>query len=124
MSDFLKLVGARIRYLRKAKGWTLEDFEEKSGLQYSYIGGIERGNRNISLETIEKIVNALDIEAVELFQFEEIDVDNDLLDKKQLIEIHKSMLLERNIDELNLVHKTVKDILTLIDSQKIEKLDK
>lgn len=45
--------------LRKAKGWTQEQLAEAAGLHYSYIGGIERGDRNISLETLEKIITGL-----------------------------------------------------------------
>ncbi|MET1168220.1 helix-turn-helix transcriptional regulator, partial [Bacillus velezensis] len=52
-------VGNRIRELRKAKGWTQEQLAEAAGLHYSYIGGVERGDRNISLETLEKIINGL-----------------------------------------------------------------
>ncbi|WP_152679707.1 helix-turn-helix domain-containing protein, partial [Paenibacillus sp. IHB B 3415] len=47
-------VGSRIRELRKAKGWTQEQLAEAASLHYSYIGGVERGDRNISLETLEK----------------------------------------------------------------------
>ncbi|MFM9277974.1 helix-turn-helix domain-containing protein [Paenibacillus jiagnxiensis] len=64
-------VGNRIRELRKAKGWTQEQLAEAAGLHYSYIGGVERGDRNISLETLEKIVTGLNVPPVEIFNFEE-----------------------------------------------------
>ncbi|MEK3705476.1 helix-turn-helix transcriptional regulator [Paenibacillus sp. FSL R7-0198] len=64
-------VGRRIRELRKAKGWTQEQLAEAAGLHYSYIGGVERGVRNISLETLEKIICAFNIPAIEIFKFEE-----------------------------------------------------
>lgn len=64
-------VGNRIRELRKAKGWTQEQLAEAAGLHYSYIGGVERGDRNISLETLEKIITGLNIPPVEIFNFEE-----------------------------------------------------
>lgn len=64
-------VGNRIRELRKAKGWTQEQLAEAAGLHYSYIGGVERGDRNISLETLEKIITGLNVPAVEIFKFEE-----------------------------------------------------
>ncbi|MDP4099386.1 helix-turn-helix domain-containing protein [Paenibacillus sp. P96] len=64
-------VGNRIRELRKAKGWTQEQLAEAAGLHYSYIGGVERGDRNISLETLEKIVTGLNVPAAEIFKFEE-----------------------------------------------------
>lgn len=64
-------VGNRIRELRKAKGWTQEQLAEAAGLHYSYIGGVERGDRNISLETLEKIMNGLQVNAEEIFKFKE-----------------------------------------------------
>ncbi|WP_039832959.1 helix-turn-helix domain-containing protein, partial [Paenibacillus sonchi] len=64
-------VGNRIRELRKAKGWTQEQLAEAASLHYSYIGGVERGDRNISLETLEKIIAAFQVPAVEIFRFED-----------------------------------------------------
>ncbi|MDT3425286.1 transcriptional regulator with XRE-family HTH domain [Paenibacillus forsythiae] len=59
-------VGNRIRELRKAKGWTQEQLAEAASLHYSYIGGVERGDRNISLETLEKIIAAFQVPAIEV----------------------------------------------------------
>ncbi|MGD6900376.1 helix-turn-helix domain-containing protein [Bacillus infantis] len=53
MADLLKLVGNRIRIVRKGKGLIQEDLAEKCGLQYTYIGELERGERNISLLTFK-----------------------------------------------------------------------
>jgi transcriptional regulator with XRE-family HTH domain len=118
MSDFLKLVGERIRSLRKVKGLTQEALSEISGIHYSYIGGIERGDRNISLETLEKLVNALDISPVELFMFQNSDIHDEFANKRMVIEVHKSLLATRRIDEVKLVHRLAKDILNTIDTQK------
>lgn len=64
-SDFLKLVGERIRTIRKEKGYTQESLSEKSGIHVTYISDIERGERNISMETLEKVITALDISPVD-----------------------------------------------------------
>jgi transcriptional regulator with XRE-family HTH domain len=85
---------------------TQEQLADKSDLQYSYIGGVERGERNISLLTLEKIINSLDISPESFFSFKEIDT------------LDKSLLQTRNIEEIKLIHNITKDILTLIDSQK------
>ncbi|MBU5343842.1 helix-turn-helix domain-containing protein [Caldifermentibacillus hisashii] len=117
MSDFLKLVGDKVKFHRKEQGLTQEQLADKSDLQYSYIGGVERGERIISLLTLEKIINSLDISPESFFSFKEIDT----LDKNnvnQVISIHKSLLQTRNIEEIKLIHNITKDILTLIDSQK------
>ena len=46
MSDFLRSIGERIRTIRKLKGLTQEQLAEKTGLQDSYIGGVERGEEH------------------------------------------------------------------------------
>lgn len=61
------LFGNRIRTLRKSRGLSQEAFADMSGLDRSYIGGVERGDRNISLNNIQKIATALDLPIEELF---------------------------------------------------------
>lgn len=60
--------GGRVRELRKARGWSQEDFAFRVGLDRSYVGGVERGERNISLENIALIAAALEISVSELFE--------------------------------------------------------
>ncbi|WP_042356871.1 helix-turn-helix domain-containing protein [Bacillus rubiinfantis] len=110
MSDFLKIVGDRIRNLRKANGLTQEGLAEKAELQYSYIGGVERGERNISLETLEKILIALDVTAFELFKFGESEIFNELIDKKRKIEGISNLLHERSDQEIYMIYNLVNRI--------------
>ena len=51
--------GTKVRQLRLAKGWTQEDLAERTGLHPTYIGGVERGERNLGLDNILKIARAL-----------------------------------------------------------------
>ena len=67
-SNILSAFGLRIRYLRKIKGLSQEDFAGITDLDRSYIGGVERGERNISLNNIEKIAESLDMSISELFK--------------------------------------------------------
>lgn len=55
----LIIFGRRIREARKTLGWTQDELSYNSNLDRSYIGGIERGERNISFLTICKIALAL-----------------------------------------------------------------
>ena len=48
MKDLLVLLGKRIHELRAAKKWSQEEFAHMSGLHRTYIGQIERGEKNIS----------------------------------------------------------------------------
>jgi transcriptional regulator with XRE-family HTH domain len=59
--------GQRVRELRTAKGLSQEALALVCGLDRTYIGGIERGERNVSLVNIEKIAAALDLPIRELF---------------------------------------------------------
>lgn len=66
--DILERFGNRVRELRKASGLSQEAFADKCGLDRTYISGIERGRRNVSLCNIEAIARALGISISELMQ--------------------------------------------------------
>ncbi len=59
--------GTRVRELRLAKGFSQESFAEVCDLHRTYIGAIERGERNVSLENIYKIATALGLKTKDLF---------------------------------------------------------
>lgn len=59
--------GDKVRNLRKEKGFSQEELAFKAELHRTYIGMIERAEKNITLVNISKIANALDIEVKHLF---------------------------------------------------------
>ncbi|MCE2723577.1 MAG: helix-turn-helix domain-containing protein [bacterium] len=61
------LFGKRVAELRKREGISQESLALESGLARSYLGGVERGQRNIALLNITKIATALGIPVAELF---------------------------------------------------------
>jgi transcriptional regulator with XRE-family HTH domain len=69
MDEIAKVVGQRIRELRKARGLSQEALGEKGGFHYSYIGQIERGEKNIALSNLAKIAEALEVGIHQLFSF-------------------------------------------------------
>ena len=100
-----EIVGQRIREYRRQKNWTQEQLAEAASLHYSYIGGVERGDRNISLETLEKIATALDIPAGELFRPEEV------LDKQHLLDEHMKLIRGRSAEEIALITRITRDVI-------------
>ena len=68
MSDIAKILGQRIRNYRTAKGFSQEKLAELSGCHPTYIGQIERGEKNATIESIEKISAALNVSLSKLFE--------------------------------------------------------
>lgn len=67
--DVYKEVGRKIREYRIKLGLTQEELADKAEIHYSFLGHIERGTKKASLDTINKIANALDIQIDRLFEF-------------------------------------------------------
>lgn len=72
MDDPRALFGKKIRLLRNRKGWSQERFALESNLDRSYIGGVERGERNISLLNIFKLADCLGVPVGVLFDFNDL----------------------------------------------------
>ncbi len=68
MQDFVKLFGERVKYYRKKRGLSQEKLSELSDLHPTYIGQIERGEKNASLETIMHICKGLEVSPENLFE--------------------------------------------------------
>ena len=60
--------GAAVRQCRRDKGFSQEAFADECGIDRSYMGGVERGERNIALVNVEKIITALGIQPSEVFK--------------------------------------------------------
>ncbi|WP_425638795.1 helix-turn-helix domain-containing protein [Algoriphagus yeomjeoni] len=66
--DIKEIFGEKVKLLRKGKELSQEELALKSGLNRPYISGIEQGKRNVSLEVMEKLAEALEIHIKELFE--------------------------------------------------------
>jgi len=64
--DVLVKFGKRVRELRNEMGISQEELAYRAGLHRTYIGMIERGEKNITIKNIEKLANALAVEIKEL----------------------------------------------------------
>lgn len=78
MDNLLVLIGLRIRDLRKEQGYTQETLSEKADINYSYLAGIERGERNPTISHFIKIADSLGVSLYKLFLIEsQSDLTND-----------------------------------------------
>lgn len=71
MSDLIniqKRFGMRMRALRVARGLSQEEFAANCGLDRTYISGVERGRRNISIKNIDVVAQSLGVKISELFE--------------------------------------------------------
>lgn len=68
MANIKKLFGERVRLQRENRHLSQEKLAELCDLHRTYIGGIERGERNVSIENIQKIAKALGIKISVLFK--------------------------------------------------------
>lgn len=66
--DMRRLVGTNVRAFRLAKGWTQEEFAERSGFSQQYISGLESGRRNPTVVSLFELAQALGIDPADLLQ--------------------------------------------------------
>jgi transcriptional regulator with XRE-family HTH domain len=59
--------GSALRKLRDERGYSQEELAERAGLHRNYVGGVERGERNVALENIVKLAKALSVSPRDLF---------------------------------------------------------
>jgi transcriptional regulator with XRE-family HTH domain len=64
--ELQRIVGENLRAYRKARDLSQEDFADVLGVHRTYMGGIERGERNLTLQTVEKIAGTLGLEPLVL----------------------------------------------------------
>ena len=67
-STILKNFGNKVRLLRMQQGYSQEELAARAGVHRTYIGMIERAEKNITLENIHKIATSLDVEMSELLK--------------------------------------------------------
>jgi transcriptional regulator with XRE-family HTH domain len=63
-----KIFSGNVRKFRIEQGFSQEEFAEKAGLHRTYIGSVERGERNITIDVMERIAKALNLPINDLFK--------------------------------------------------------
>lgn len=69
--DVRKQFGKTLADLRKSLGWSQERLANESGIARSYLGGVERGQRNIALVNICKLAYTLGVSPARLMEFDD-----------------------------------------------------
>ncbi len=64
--DIRKTLGANLKRLRRAKGWSQEEYAFEAGIHRTYVSDIERGARNPTIEILVKLAQPLGVEPAEL----------------------------------------------------------
>lgn len=66
--DLQRTVGQNLRRYRVRRGLSQEAFADLLGYHRTYVGGLERGERNLSLQSLERIAEAIDLDVLSLLQ--------------------------------------------------------
>ena len=67
-NSLMDVIASNIRILRKARGLSQEDLADMCDLHRTYIGSVERGERNITINSLETIAKALSVDPTKLLQ--------------------------------------------------------
>ncbi|MRN54013.1 helix-turn-helix domain-containing protein [Paenibacillus monticola] len=109
MMDLRNSVGDRIRAIRKAKGLTQQQLAELSNLDDAYVGSLERGERNFSIDTLQKIIIALRIQPSELFYTQNILDENEVAQRKAIDE-YAATISELTVEQINSLKRINKEV--------------
>lgn len=101
--DLTKRVGINIRSIRKAQNLTIDELAEKCDFQSPYLSDIERGERNITLQTLTKILTALQVNPSSVLIPEKTAVDSQEDNRKELLTILYSTLEDKNEDDIRML---------------------
>jgi transcriptional regulator with XRE-family HTH domain len=66
VQDVQKLIGATIRSLRLKRGWSQDVFADRSGLNRAHVGEIERGESNVTIQTLKIVSDTLGVKIADL----------------------------------------------------------
>ncbi len=99
-----ELLGARIKELRKRRGLSQEQLSEKIGIDPKHLSRIKVGKSYPSMNTLDKIAAAMNIEIKDLFEYMHH------MKNKELIEALNKLITEANEDNLRLIFKMVSAI--------------
>jgi len=113
MTDIANMVGARIRSLRKSRGWSQEELASRCKLHTTYIGQVERGEKSITIKNLERIVDALEAGFSDIF----LGVGSETHKLPDAVSEMITLLQSRNSADQNFILLHVKSVLEWKDTR-------
>ena len=107
--DISLILGQRLRYLRKEKLLTQEELAEKAGLNAKYYSQVERGQRNVSVGSLQRIAEGLEVSVESLFRFPSNSSLTD--DDEEIIAMVTLLITQRSKKPKRLARAMLKEIL-------------
>ena len=107
--DNKKLLGKRIKQIRKSLGFTQEKPSELIDIETSSLSGIESGRFFPSLHVLNKMSEVLDIELIEFFRFETVNIP------KNIDEQITNMINKQSSERKEIIYKILKSAFTIIE---------
>ena len=114
MENISSRLGERIRQYRQQRGLTQETLALNSGINVSFLGDVERGIKKPSIESLEKLLNALNVSFLEFFDFETAVKP---FKKCSALEKLNLKLQGRAEDEIEAVYDIVRQVLAFYDGK-------
>ncbi|MEC0181351.1 helix-turn-helix transcriptional regulator [Paenibacillus peoriae] len=109
MAELRKQIGTRIRAIRNAKGLTQQKLADIASLDYRYIGALERGERSFSIDTLEKVLTALNVSISELM-FSEEHVTKDETIRQEAIDEFVALTSGLNEKQIGILRRVSKEV--------------
>jgi len=111
MSELVQQLGERIRQLRKEKNLSQDALGERANLHNNYIGQVERGEKNVTIDSLSKIAAGLEVSLEELFRhIDPMEGEDDLA------QIHR-LLAERPAVDHTMALKVMQTVFGWAESQ-------
>lgn len=107
ITDIGKKLGRRIQYLRKQKGFSQEKFAEAIGIATTSLSYIETGRGFMTLPTLEKMSQVLEVEPCEIFQFVSTQTNEEMFN----FLVKKLELIKNDNEKLTTIYSILKNIL-------------
>ncbi|APB68901.1 XRE family transcriptional regulator [Paenibacillus polymyxa] len=109
MTELRKQMGTRIRAIRNAKGLTQQKLADIASLDYRYIGALERGERNFSIDTLEKVLTALNVSISELmFSKEHMTTDETI--RQEAVDEFVALTSRLNEEQIGILRRVSKEV--------------